>query len=216
LVGAGGGYLIGNANEHTTTLLSTTTTTSMVTTTSPPNEPCNIGVWKAPIEGLHRTPVLLMRPYSTAFVCVTFQSGWKGNQSLFATYYSDLLSGRYGFQDLFIPINWKCTTVNGTTNCRPVYSNSFSISALPSSIFPEGSTNYVYVVYAVTAYRNSTGFYDETAPWGLCGGLPMAVGYSAAQVNVSDFTSPPSIPCLAPPFNPIAEYVTGMNVTFIN
>ena len=76
--------------------------------------------------------------------------------------------------------------------------------------------NFVTIVYVITALSNSTGFYDETAPWTGCIGMPMAVGYSASQVNASDFTQPPFHGCFVQLFVPVAEYATGMNVTYVN
>jgi hypothetical protein len=220
LVGAGSGYLFGNANVHTTTSISATTITSVVTTVAPPSEPCNTRVWTVPPPISLPMPVLLMRPNSTGFVCVVFQTAWKGNASLLASN-PELLApylqsdGSYSFYRI-TPINWKCGTGNGPGGCTQSFPNSFKVSVAPSSIIPSGSTNQVVIVYEVTAYSNSTGFYDEFTPWGSCRGLPMAVGYSASQVNASDFTPPPAIPCPIQPFNSIAEYVTGMNVIYIN
>jgi hypothetical protein len=90
-----------------------------------------------------------------------------------------------------------------------------AISALPSSIQPSASTNYVTVVYTVSALSNSTGFYDSSAPFQHCSGMPMAVGYSAAQVNASDFAPRIVHPCVFLPFFPSSVSVIGMNATFI-
>lgn len=74
--------------------------------------------------------------------------------------------------------------------------------------------NYVTIVYIITALGNSTGFYSESAPWTGCFGMPMAVGYSASQVNASDFflPQPPVHGCFVLLSNPIAEYVTYVNL----
>jgi hypothetical protein len=73
------------------------------------------------------------------------------------------------------------------------------------------------VIYDYTALNNSTGFYDETAPWTGCLGMPMAVGHPASQVNATDFTLAVWLPeCPPIGLNPVAEYTAGMNVTYVN
>jgi hypothetical protein len=67
--------------------------------------------------------------------------------------------------------------------------------------------------------QNTTRFVRNsraTIGFSMCIGMPMAVGYSAAQVNASDFPQPPSHSCFVQLFDPVAEYVTGMNVTYVN
>ena len=73
------------------------------------------------------------------------------------------------------------------------------------------------VVYRVSALQNSTGFYDQSAPYGYCGDIPMAVGYSASQVNGSDFPPrPPVHSCIAVPYIPISVGVSGMGVAYVD
>lgn len=228
IVSTAAGYSIGVANQHTNTVTTSATTTiattvvSRLTTISSLYEPCNTEVWNEsfPTPYMQQTPVLLMRPNSTGFVCVTFQSAWRGNQSLFlsdswilAPY---LVNGTFSFKDWFVPMNWECKTTIGTGTCEQILPHSFLINVLPSQIHPSGGMNYLTIVYSVTALSNSTGFYDVTAPWTGCLGMPMAVGYSASQLNASDFTRPPPFSCFVQPFLPVAEYATGMNVTYIN
>lgn len=198
------------------------TQTSTVTIGSALYQPCNNEVWNnsSPIPYMQHAPVLLMRPSSTGYVCVTYQTAWQGDQSL---YWSDsmynsyplLVNGTYQFNP-FLVGNYKCSTANGTSSCAQIVSHSFKTSVLPDSIRPSASMNYVTVVYIVTALSNSTGFYDYAAPWTGCMGMPMAVGYSASQVNASDFTQPPPHSCFVQLFVPVAEYATGMNVAYVN
>ncbi|MDV3292637.1 MAG: hypothetical protein LYZ70_00015 [Nitrososphaerales archaeon] len=161
-----------------------------------------------------------MRPNSTGYVCVTYQTARQGNQTLYlsdSTYnsYPLLVNGTYRFNPI-LPTKYKCSTANGIISCEQTISQSFKVRVLPSSMRPSASMNYVTVVYAVNALSNATGFYDESAPWTGCIGMPMAVGYSASQVNASDFTQPPPHSCFVQLFVPVAEYATGMNVTYIN
>jgi len=169
---------------------------------------------------MQHIPVLLMRPNSTGYVCVTYQTAWQGDQSL---YWSDsmynsyplLVNGTYEFYP-FLVDNYNCSTTNETHSCTQTISHSFRITVLPDSVRPSASMNYMTVTYIVTALSNSTGFYDEAAPWTGCMGMFMAVGYSASQVNASDFTQPPPHGCFVQLFVPVAEYVAGMNVTYVN
>ncbi len=216
-------YQYASPKSVTVTSTSVSTTTTRVTIGSSLYQPCNNYVWDAssPTPYNQHVPVLLMRPNSTGYVCVTYQTAWQGNQTLYwsiSTYnsYPLLLNGTYRFLP-FLPVKYKCSTTNGATSCVQIISQSFKVSVLPSSIRPSASMNYVTVIYIVNALSNSTGFYDETAPWTGCIGMPMAVGYSASQVNASDFTQPlPPHSCFVQLFVPVAEYATGINVTYVN
>jgi hypothetical protein len=86
----------------------------------------------------------------------------------------------------------------------------------PSHLTLSGNLTFFTVIYIVTALSNSTGFYNYGAVGIGREDEPMAVGYSASQVNASDFNLPPFPMCPAAPFWPFAEYVTGMNVTYIS
>ena len=128
-----------------------------------------------------------MRPNSTGYVCVTYHVGIN-------TYIPKPVP--------IIPFGigkFSCSTVNGVRYRVPIDSHSFQNSVIPSNETLSGTFSFFTVVYLVKALSNATGFYDYSAPWGgACGlGMPMAVGYSASQVNASDFT--PSISCRAPP-----------------
>ena len=61
------------------------------------------------------------------------------------------------------------------------------ISAHLSSIHPPAATNCINVVHEVSSLGNSAGFHDGSAPFAHCSAMPMAVGYSATQVNASVF-----------------------------
>jgi hypothetical protein len=89
------------------------------------------------------------------------------------------------------------------------------VSASPGSIQPSSTTDYVSVVYTVRALANSTGFYDRSAPYDYCIGMPMAVGYSASQVNSSDFDPIVQPPCALLPFGPVGVSVGGMGVVYV-
>jgi hypothetical protein len=194
----------------TTTSVTTSTTTEVVTTG--PSQGCNEGVYNALTSlTLENVPVLLMEPNSTGLVCVTYRSEWQGNSSQYNSQY--FVNDTYQFG---LSISEKdCGTSGGGTGCSPNVSHSFVISASPSSIRPSPTTDYVSVVYTVTALSNSTGFYDRSAPYDYCIGMPMAVGYSASQVNASDFAPIVVPPCPLLPFVPVGVSVSGMNVEYI-
>jgi hypothetical protein len=77
------------------------------------------------------------------------------------------------------------------------------------------TTDYVTVVYMVDSLSNSTGFYDGSAPFRYCDAMPMAVGYTASQVNASDFAPRLLNSCPEVPFAPSSVSVGGMGVTWI-
>src|SRR2546426_2673000 len=121
------------------------------------------------------TPVLLMQPRTTAAICVTYKASWSDDESRFnSTLQSQsfwLQNGSYVFRMWIIKNN--------------SVSHSFTITPSPGSITPSQYVGYVTVLYRVSALQNSTGFYDQSAPFGYCGGIPMAVGYSASQAKGS-------------------------------
>ncbi len=194
----------------------TTTETTTSTITSTMILPCDLPVWNSSQTPSNEIPVLLMQPGSTAYVCVTYQSAWQGNQTLYnnETLNSSLFTnGTYQF-GLYI-IKAHCV-VNATEfGCDSSVSHSFTISATPGSIRPLATTSYVTVVYVVDALSNSTGFYDGSAPFEYCYALPMAVGYPASQVNASDFAPRMIHSCAFSPFTPSAVSVGGMSVTHL-
>ena len=71
------------------------------------------------------------------------------------------------------------------------------------------------MIDVVTALSNATGFYDYGSQGTGCENWPMAVGYSASQVNASDFVLSATPGCPAEAIFPVAEHVTGMNVTYV-
>lgn len=217
-------------NSATVVALSTVVTTRNVTQTTTTLsgvaaffQPCENEAWNGSgiSHGPFIVPVLLMRPNSTAYFCVVYQSAWKGNQTLYAdpTFKTDpfIVNGTYRFFPFEID-NIRCTSSNNnqTSSCDYIASNSFKVSVLPDSISLSASTDYVTVIYTVTASGNSTGFYDQSAPWNGCLRMPMAVGYSASQVNVSEFILPLLSMCIGQLFTPVYEYTTGMNVTYLD
>ncbi len=148
------------------------------------------------------TPVLLMKPSTTGIICVTYKTSWGGNAS---TYSNDTASvaSRYPF-----------VMTIGRNNS---ISHAFTVSVLPSPVIPSVDMSSVTVLYRVTALANSTGYYDYSAPYGSCGTVPMAVGYTASQVSGSDFPSrPPPHSCPAEPYIPTSVGVAGINVSLVD
>jgi hypothetical protein len=189
------------------------------TGTSGPIMPCSDQVWNASNSGINSTvPVLLMRPESTAYICVTYQSRWGGNSSLYAS------QGREGIAykfSLFIG-TYHCVSGAADAGCTEGWtssvSRSFEVAAFPDWILLTPYTDHITVVYTVRALSNSAGFYDNSAPYGYCGAMPMAVGFSPSMANASDFPGyhlPWALHCLISTFTPSAVSVGGMNMTYI-
>ena len=182
---------------------------SNLNNTPPIPSPCTMQVALGGVE----TPVLLMQPGTTGYICITYQSERQGNSG---QYQSGLFSnGIFPFG--FSILNATCVNNANANGCRSsTLSNSFAFSASPSSIRPTSTTDYIVVVYSVTALGNSTGFYDY-GTYGFCGGMPMAVGYTASQVNSPDFV-PGTMPqgCFLLAFHDVAVSVgPGMNVAYV-
>jgi hypothetical protein len=204
-------FFIGNRTV-TSTDVETTTITASATETQMLSCTGDQQVWNSTSStDANDVPVLLMRPDSTGFICITYRSFWAGNASQFAHQF--FVNGTFDFGLLIGKEH--CSALSGGTGCITILSRSFIIGAFPSSIRPTVDTDYVTVVYAVTARSNSTGFYDDSAPYGYCQSMPMAVGYSASQVNASDFAPPTLAPCPFLPFAPFSVSIVGMNSTYI-
>jgi hypothetical protein len=185
-----------------------------VTSTLSQNVSCNEGVYNSSTSlSMQNVPVLLMQPGSTGYICVTYQSAWRGNSSQFSSQYFQ--NDTYQFA-LSIGKENCVTSMGGGGTCTGTNSYSFAISASPGSIHPSPETNYVSVIYTVHALGNSTGFYDYSAPYLYCGGMPMAVSYSQSKVNASDFTPMFPIPCPLLLFAPVGVSVGGMNVMYVS
>ena len=115
-------------------------TTVTVTITTPCNEP----VYGAGIPSTNVSPVWLMQPGSTGTVCVTYQSSWQGKASAF--------DNQPFTQNFTLLMATETCAANG---CLPVPSYSFTVTTAPSSIQATSSTDYVTVVYTVTALSNA-------------------------------------------------------------
>lgn len=206
-----GAYFVGTMTS-TSSVSSSLTSTTTATHTTGISTPCNENVYnRNTTSTLENVPVLLMQPGSTAYICVTYQSAWQGNSSQYRSQYFQ--NDTYRF-DISVSKE-DCVSNEGGTSCTEIISHSFVISASPSSITPSPATNYVSVVYAITALANSTGFYDRSAPYDYCIGMPMAVGYSPSQVNASDFAPILIPPCPLLPFAPIMVSVGSMTVIYL-
>ncbi len=95
------------------------------------------------------------------------------------------------------------------------YTNSFNITTIPDSVdlanYPIG-TNFT-VTYIIKPLPNATGFYDQSIPKLACESYPLAVGYSADQVNASDFSYIDQLnpPCAAGVYTLTGVEISGMN-----
>ena len=148
--------------------------------------PCNGTAILSPNYHAMMFPVLLMQPNSTSCVKLTYTVirpygvhddgvSWPQNETV-SLQISDL--NYEGNANEF-----------GITQGKD-YTNSFNITTFPKVIdhanYPVGS-NFT-VTYLIRPLPNATGFYDQSIPMPLCFGYPLAVGYTAEQVNSSDFS----------------------------
>jgi hypothetical protein len=201
LAGAAAGCFIGT--NFPRAVQTTTITSTMV-------QPCaDQAVWNVNSTS-SLVPVLLMKPNTTAYACVTYQTWWKGNPNYNFTG-SGWPFGTFQFYS-FDVANEQCTSANG---CNPSVSHAFRISVFPTSVNLTVFTDYVSVLYTITSLSNSTGYYSNSVPYGYCTSMPMAVGHPASDVNGSDF-GPLLYPnCLGPSLSPISVSVSGMEVIYL-
>ncbi|MGI0007689.1 MAG: hypothetical protein ACREAR_06800 [Nitrosotalea sp.] len=95
------------------------------------------------------------------------------------------------------------------------YTNSFKIAAIPETIdlanYPVGA-NFT-VTYIIKPLSNATGFYDQSIPKLACEKYPLAVGYTADQVNASDFSyiDPLNPSCVAGSYVLTGVEISGMD-----
>jgi hypothetical protein len=186
-----------------------TTTTGTMTIDPSLAQQCNEQVWSASSRpNSTDVPVLLMQPLSTAYVCVTYQSGWQGNSNQYRTEYTTAWSEQFNFS-IF---QGQCTlTPVPSISC---VSTPFAVGN-PPSFQVSASTDYVTVVFTVSSLGNSTGFYYYQ-PSDSCDSMPMAVGHAASQVNGSDFdVLVQSQGCMPLAFAPWSVSVGGMSVTYV-
>jgi hypothetical protein len=185
-------------------------TTSTVTTTVSKLEPCaGQLVWNVNNSAIDSVPVLLMQPGSTTYICVTYQSSWQGDATKFQ---QSAVSANDAYEFGLGIGKEHCTAgAQGSFDCTSAISHSFVIQVYPSSIQYTAATDYVSVLYTVTALGNSTGFYDSSAPFQYCYGMPLAVGYTSSQVNGSDFAPRLVHSCPFLFFTPKEVSVAGMS-----
>jgi hypothetical protein len=103
------------------TKTTTTTLTENVTLTEPCDTEAVPGSSPGPTD--EHTPVLLMNPNTTAYVCVTYQSAWQGNQALFnsdlPSYGPYLTNGTYTFYPFTI-VNYQGCGPAGGASCTQI------------------------------------------------------------------------------------------------
>jgi hypothetical protein len=165
-------------------------------------------------NGSATVPVLLMQPSTSGFICVVYESESNGGVVPNATGIDGYLQGFRIFKS-------RCSTEGGGIGCSYRPANSFETSGFrlnsTAPFVSNSSTIYVGVVYSVTALSNATGFYVFSAPRLGCGGLPMAVGYSASQPTAMDFVGFFTVyTCPHAPFSPVEAGVIGIRVTSLD
>ena len=161
-----------------------------------------------------------MQPSTTAYICVTYQTGWKGDPNYNFSVYLTSPFVKYHFYPFDVS-NERCIESGSGTSCSPNVSNAFEVSAFPATVNLTANINYVVVLYTVTALANSTGYYSN-GPAFACGfGFPLAVGHPASDVNSSDFGQSQVPPVQCPGFiggpllSPVSVSVSGMDVTYL-
>ncbi|MDE1843363.1 MAG: hypothetical protein KGH95_06915, partial [Thaumarchaeota archaeon] len=146
-------------------------------------------------------PVLMMKPNSTATVCVTYQfiSDWDSypNKNIYP----------HGIFET-------CCLVHMGKSSTVTSSNQFEVLANPPLFNVTGVYNEskITVMYMIHAGLDSSGFYDSSIPYGNCNSYPLAVGYDSPKIDASDFSYDMDIPC----FNTIdkvdsVKIVSGMS-----
>lgn len=153
-------------------------------------------------------PVLMMKPNSTATVCIAykFNSDWSSypNKNIYP----------HGIFET------SCCNFDPAQYSNKQSYNKFEVLADPPQFNITGVYNgaKVTVMYKIHAESNSTGFYNSSVPFGNCNSYPLAVGYDSSQISASDFSSYRlDIPC----FNTIdavdsVKIVSGMTYKEIN
>lgn len=164
-----------------------------------PSDLCGVDVPSGNLQ-TGMVPVLIMKPNSTATVCVTYQfiSDWNS----------------YPNKDIYPHgIFETCCLVHMGKSSTVTFSNQFEVLADQPLFNVTGVHNEskITVVYKIHAGLNSSGFYDSSIPYGNCNSYPLAVGYDSSQVDASDFSYNMDIPC----FNTIdkvdsVKIVSGM------
>ena len=136
--------------------------------------------------------VLLLQPNSTAKICVEY--------------------GSLSPSSVTLTLKPQVTSVNGT-------GGTILLSAEPTNLYVPGNNNNIsptgtaYAVYTVNPANDSRGFYVLSLP-GFCPTIPIAVGYSASEVNGTTFSSwlAGHYPCGPESRVVIGEYVSVLNV----
>lgn len=119
-------------------------------------------------KGIYR--YLLMRPNSTANICVTFF---------------------FNFSWAQYPNSNKIIYPYGLFNVSGLHLPSilFQVTANPSIIDLTNITagSNVTVLYRIHANPNATGYYSQVVPFNICESYPLAVTDNASQVKLSEF-----------------------------
>ena len=153
-------------------------------------------------------PVLLMNPGSSAVACVTYDTAWVQNSSIYNR--PSFLSERsWNFS---LPVTYNSCSEAGCYKAS--VSHSFATTANPPAVRLTEGLHYVTVVYEITALANSTGFYEYSVPWGLCDGFRLAVGYLPSEVNATDFENMNGFQtCPDQPVSVFGTTIAGFNST---
>ena len=162
--------------------------------------------------------VLLMQPNTTADICVTYQTAWKGDPNYNFSVYQGSPFGPYPFYPYDVS-NEQCTRSGGGTACFPDVSNAFEVSVFPTTVNLTAHTNSVAILYTIKALANSTGYYSSGFGFACDLGFPLAVGHGASEVNGSDFGPSFPVQCAltmgGPLLSPISVSVSGMSVIYL-
>jgi hypothetical protein len=148
----------------------TTTTTTTTKANLPPVSPCQSFLWnESSLGSPSGFPVLLMRPNSTGYICVTYQTAFDFN----------LFSVQNPTQFRPFEIGGLCSRSNGVATCASSDSHSFVNAVTPNSLTLSGNNTFFTVIYIVTALGNSTRFHNYGGIGPGCEEEAMAAGFSA-------------------------------------
>src|SRR5581483_4121687 len=114
------------------------------------------------------TPIFLMKPGTTAKLCVTY-TGISSGQPYSGKVYSQVV-GDIGTKNVTI-----------TPHPADITDKDYYFATAFNSLQNKHSFN---VIYDISAPVNSRGFYGLW-PLGVCPGLPLAIGYAANEINYS-------------------------------
>lgn len=208
-------------------------TKQAASTTTPPSCPGKV-IWNTQTPA-SAVPILSMQPNSTATACIIYQTLWQGNASAVEDLSETAVNGNTSTTfRIFSPFEWKTSFSIDQWGCVPVINcplcvctfaylgrNNFAVQASPSSVNVTAPTDYIRVMYTITALSNSTGYYHDSLPYSSVPlecpeSMWLVVGQPPASRTPPDWGSAGGCPEGYTDLNPVVISVSavGMNVTY--